>query len=80
MSQSRQPPRRIATVMNRKLDADDYRDRGLPDQAAADALDTGPRPVSLPARGAHAVNWKIVRALGLALLVWSLIIAVLLSV
>jgi len=30
-------------------------------------------------RGAFAVNWKIVRALGLALFVWAFIVALLLS-
>jgi len=55
-----------------KVDLENYRDRaGTP--AAA------PSPQRTGARTAPTINWKIVRALGLALLVWALIAAVLLS-
>lgn len=59
--------------MNLKLDAENYRER--PRSPAAE-----PAPVHRPTvGGAVAINWKLVRALGLALLVWALVIAVLLS-
>jgi hypothetical protein len=62
--------------MTLKLDAENYRDpRSAPPPGATQ--DAGGRPLGAPA--AARVNWKIVRAVGLALLVWCLIAAVLLS-
>ncbi len=55
-----------------KVDLENYRDR-----AGAPAAE--PAPPRTGARAGSGVNWKIVRALGLALLVWALIAAVLLS-
>lgn len=64
--------------MNLKLDTENYRDRTPSAPIAATGAEAAPTH-RRSARGAAAINWKIVRALGLALLVWALVIAVLLS-
>ena len=55
-----------------KVDLESYRDR-------AGAPAAQPAPPRIGVRAGSEVTWKIVRALGLALLVWGLIAAVLLS-
>jgi hypothetical protein len=62
--------------MNLKADLEPYRDRP---QASGHAPAADRPPARLGAPAGVAINWKIVRALGLALLVWALIGAVLLS-
>ncbi len=62
--------------MNLKADLEPYRDQPRA-SGHAPAADRPPSRLDAPA--AVAVNWKIVRALGLALLVWALIAAVLFS-
>ena len=57
-----------------KVDLESYRDR-----AGAPAAEPAPPRMGVRAGAGSEVNWKIVRALGLALLVWGLIAAVLLS-
>lgn len=69
--------------MTLKADLESYRNGQA--EPAADALraDRRPAPGRVAANwkpGRVAANWKILRAVGLALLVWALIGAVLLSI
>ncbi|MEJ0071266.1 MAG: hypothetical protein WDO24_23780 [Pseudomonadota bacterium] len=63
--------------MNDKLLLKDY--RPLAEPAPREPAAGARRVIRLGRHWAVAVNWKIVSALGLAVLVWALIVAVLAS-
>ncbi len=65
--------------MTSKLSANPYAGAAKPVEPAAGPAGAGRRLHRLGRHWAIAVNWKLLGAVGLALLVWALIVAVVLS-